>query len=261
MKKMQLLSTEYLPFYQKKQKFTLRKHLNTIDKKKYNPENFELFSGESSVFSSQIEGSTVTESDWLNYKMSGIGKGTERIKEVQDLQNAYTFCRANKISKKNILEVHKISSNTILKDKAYKGKIRKVQVYVGNSFKIIYTCASPDIVEQEFNKLVADIEYLNTQNLTVNEVFYFASLIHLMYVKIHPFADGNGRTARLLEKWFLAQHLGAVAWYIRSEKHYRTKKENYYKYLNDCGDNYNKLVLGNCLPFLMMLPFALRNSH
>ena len=97
MKKMQLLSTEYLPYYQKKQKFTLRKHLNVIDKKKYNPENFELFSGESSVFSSQIEGSTVTESDWLNYKMSGIGKGTERIKEVQDLQNAYQFCRLNKM--------------------------------------------------------------------------------------------------------------------------------------------------------------------
>ena len=134
-------------------------------------------------------------------------------------------------------------------------------MYVGNAFKIIYTCASPDIVEQEFNKLVADIEYLNTQTLTVNEVFYFASLIHLIYVKIHPFADGNGRTARLLEKWFLAHHLGAVAWYIRSEKHYRIKKDYYYKYLNDCGDNYNKLVLGNCLPFLMMLPFALRNSH
>ncbi|WP_220392957.1 Fic family protein [Chitinophaga lutea] len=33
-------------------------------------------------------------------------------------------------------------------------------------------------------------------------------MIHLVFVKIHPRADGNGRSARLLEKWFLAVKLG-----------------------------------------------------
>ena len=258
---MQILSLDHLADYQKQQKFTLRKHLNAIDKRKYNANNFDLFSGESSVFSSQIEGSTVTENDWLNYKMQGVGKGTARIKEVQDLQDAYTFCRTNSINKKTILQVHKIASNTILSDKTQKGKLRKVKVYVGNAFKIIYTCAAPEIVETEFNKLVADIDYLNKQTLTVNEAFYFASLIHLMYVKIHPFTDGNGRTARLLEKWFLSHHLGAVAWYIRTEKHYREKQTNYYDWLNVCGNSYDNLQLQNCIPFLLMLPFALRNSY
>jgi len=37
--------------------------------------------------------------------------------------------------------------------------------------------------------------------LTDSELF-FAALIHLVFVKIHPFDDGNGRAARLLEKWF-----------------------------------------------------------
>ncbi|MBL0098191.1 MAG: Fic family protein [Bacteroidetes bacterium] len=33
-------------------------------------------------------------------------------------------------------------------------------------------------------------------------------MIHLVFVKIHPLNDGNGRSARLIEKWFLAQKLG-----------------------------------------------------
>jgi hypothetical protein len=33
------------------------------------------------------------------------------------------------------------------------------------------------------------------------EVFYFASLIYLRFAHIHPFRNGNGRAARLLDKW------------------------------------------------------------
>lgn len=45
-----------------------------------------------------------------------------------------------------------------------------------------------------------------------------------VFVKIHPWNDGNGRSARLLEKWFIAQKLGPKAWFLQSEK-------NYYRHL------------------------------
>ena len=56
--------------------------------------------------------------------------------------------------------------------------------------------------------------------LSIQEVFYYATFIHLVFVKIHPWDDGNGRSARLLEKWFLAQKLGEKAWFLQSEKMY-----------------------------------------
>jgi Fic family protein len=53
-------------------------------------------------------------------------------------------------------------------------------------------------------------------------------MIHLVFVKIHPWNDGNGRSARLLEKWFLAQMLGYKAWFVQSEKYYYTQHDTYY---------------------------------
>jgi len=105
--------------------------------------------------------------------------------------------------------------------------------------------------------LIADINVLTEQDLNHNEVFYFAAQIHLRVAQIHPFADGNGRMARLLEKWFLSQMLGDVAWYIQSERNYQRRLTAYYKNIH-LGDRYETVRDDRSLPFLLMLPWSLR---
>ena len=91
----------------------------------------------------------------------------------------------------------------------------------------------------------------------MSALFYHAALIHLVFVHIHPFQDGNGRAARLLEKWFLAAHLGEKAWQIPSEQFYKENRPEYYRNIK-IGENFYFLDYDQCVPFLTMLPRALQ---
>ncbi len=106
------------------------------------------------------------------------------------------------------------------------------------------------------NELFIDISELLNSELSKPEVFYFASMIHLVFVHIHPFSDGNGRVARLIEKWFLAEKLGKDFWRIPSEEYYKNNQQEYYASIN-LGVNYYELDYDNCIDFLAMLSNSL----
>ena len=101
------------------------------------------------------------------------------------------------------------------------------------------------------------METLLCSNLSIEETFYYASFIHLAFVNIHPFSDGNGRISRLLEKWFLVEKLGERAWFILSEKFYYKNVNEYYKNLARMGLYYEELNYEKSIPFLLMLPNSL----
>ena len=115
----------------------------------------------------------------------------------------------------------------------------------------------PEFIQKEMTQFFADIEQLLAQELSKEKVFYFAALIHLVFVHIHPFRDGNGRAARLLEKWFIAEKLGYHFWKIPSEEYYKVNQAEYYETLN-LGFNYHELNYDQCLGFLEMLPHCIK---
>jgi Fic family protein len=83
-------------------------------------------------------------------------------------------------------------------------------------------------------------------------VLYYASYIHLIFVKIHPFQDGNGRSARLLEKWFLIKKPGEKATAIQLEKNYYLNIQDYYRNIKSLGVDYGFLNYDKAFEFLMM---------
>jgi len=90
------------------------------------------------------------------------------------------------------------------------------------------------------------------KKLTSEEIFYYSSMIHLVLVHIHPFPDWNGRTARLLEKWFLAEKLWKDFWKLPSEQYYWEKRDLYYKNIN-LWVNYYEIDYSKSGEFLSML--------
>ena len=211
----------------------------------------------SAVYSSNIEGNNMDLNSFMNYKLSQEKlKPTKEIKEIENLITAYHFAQKNQLNELNFLECHRILSETLL-IKSKRGKYRIEKVGVFSETGLVYLSIEPEFVRERMEIFFQNIERLLKGKLSLEETFYFASIVHLIFVHIHPFRDGNGRAARLLEKWFLANKLGDPYWKIPSEKYYRDNQAKYYENIN-LGVNYYELNYAHCIPFLLMLPNCLK---
>lgn len=260
-KHLKLITLNYLEEYQRAIKLNWLTVFQKLKSKgTFSFDDFEYYLIASSLYSSKIEGNTLDANSFFRYRGNTKSAKRKEIQEIEDLVLAYKFASENKLTKANFLKAHGILSKTLLTAN-HRGKTRKVQVGVRDSktMKPVYMAVEPQYVNQELTKLFMDIAELDNRKLNTKEVFYVASMIHIWLAKIHPFLDGNGRSARLLEKWFLASKLGITAWSIQSEKYYWDYRPQYYQNIS-LGFNYYALHWNRCIPFLLMLPSALKES-
>ena len=157
----------------------------------------------SSVYSSKIEGEEIDFDSFFKHKFLHVEFQPDLTRKADDLFAAYDFIDQHPLSLENVHKAHSILAANLL-PLTQQGVYRNNPMYVINSAdRIEYIAADADRVEEEMEKLFHDVDLLLNTQLSIHEVFYYASLLHLVFVKIHPYQDGNGRTARLLEKWFL----------------------------------------------------------
>jgi len=231
----------------------LQKAFDALQDAEISTSTFSFYTSVSSVYSSKIEGEEIELDSYIKHKRFGIELQPDYTKKIDDLYSAYIFAQNNPLNERNISEAHKLLGKHIVA-KHQQGTIRTQNMYVATEEgKIEYVAATPFEVKAEMQKLYNDVANLLTRDLDMTETFFFASMIHLVFVKIHPWNDGNGRSARLIEKWFLSQKLGAKSWFIPSERYYYEQHQVYYKNIRALGIEYNELDYSKALPFLLML--------
>jgi Fic family protein len=252
-----ILTDIYLAEY-KKRLPNLASALQNIAVIEDTPHNFTFYTSIAVISSARIEGEQLELDSYVKHKMQDIEYLPGLVEKPNDLFKAYQFAQKHELTLQNFLNAHSILAEHLLPAK-WRGVWRQNQMLVmeHKTGRIQFEAAPFEIIQKEMDKLWQDIDYLNTQKLIAEEVLYYASFIHLAFVCIHPFNDGNGRAGRLLEKWFLARHLGEKAWYIKSEKYYYDHVNDYYKNLNRLGVFYDQLDYSKAQPFLQMLPRAL----
>ena len=217
-------------------------------------ESFSFYTSVSSVFSSKIEGEEIELDSYIKHKNFGIELKPDYTRKIDDLYKAYTFAKENNLTEENLLTAHKILTENIL-NPHLQGVYRKTNMHVlTESGQIEYVATSPFEVENEMMQFFKELNCLLLQDLEIIEVFFYAALIHLAFVKIHPMNDGNGRLARLLEKWFIAEKSGEKSWFLQSEKMYYQNHQNYYQNIRQLGLEYENLNWEKSLDFLLMLP-------
>jgi len=190
-----------------------------------------------------IEGNTLTED-----QARGILDGTYKAppsrqyqeQEVRNLLDALSGLHNRIVSGENIeLTSDSISDfnlqilkGTQLRSGVVPGKIRTESVVVGQ-----YRAAPAQDVEYLLDRLV---EWLNGPTFVNDDPeIQFALILakavyaHLYLAWIHPFGDGNGRTARLVEFAILAGcgHVPVPAAHLLSN-HYNLTRDHYYRELD-----------------------------
>lgn len=254
---MKLLTPKYLPRYRKAQKVDVRARLKALETDRLPKDFVALATVEGAVSSSQIEGSRVSLGKYTKAMLASGGPPRQRdLREVYDLVQAYKLAQRRKLNLPNLMKVHETLATTLLSGTNDRGAYRTKGIRVGNFWETVYVGPLPTQVPTLMEGLFDEVDELNGRKLTTADVFYYAALLHLRFVQVHPFADGNGRTARILEKWFLATHLGRTGWKVRSEMYYRLNLPAYYEALK-MGRTWAGLDLDQCLPFLLLLPKAL----
>ncbi|MFA5619836.1 MAG: Fic family protein [Weeksellaceae bacterium] len=256
--KLQIIPTDLLASYLEKVPQDLQTAFNALEEAEISTDTFSFYTSVASVFSSKIEGEDIELDSYIKHKAMGIEFKPDYTKKIDDLYNAYTFAKQNVPTPQNLSKAHALLAVNFVEEHQL-GKFRSHNMFVATpDGKIEYVAASPYEVKSEMHKLYHDIAVLLKEDLSIEEIFYYAAFIHLVFVKIHPWNDGNGRTGRLLEKWFLAQKLGEKAWFIQSEKMYYNHHNTYYQNIRLLGLEYPELDYAQALPFLLMLPNCLK---
>ena len=255
-----IIPTDLLEEYCKQVDKNLAKKFDKLKDAEISTNTFSFYTSVSAITSSKIEGERMEVDSYLKHKLLKIKYKPDLVQKPNDLYNAYLFAQKNTLTKTNFLKAHTLLAKHLL-PKAQQGVLRTGNMVVmeHNTGRIQFEAAMVSDVKKHLELLWKDIAVLKKEKLTHHEVFYFAAFIHIVFVNIHPFEDGNGRAARLLEKWFIAQKLGNQAWFLQSELNYYNHINNYYKNLNRLGIFYEQLDYSKALPFLLMLPNSLNH--
>jgi len=209
-----------------------------------------------------IHSSTSIEGNILNrYEVEKIiaGKKVDAPKrdifEVKNYQEAMYYVskfvqEKRQLTTKTILEIHRlVTKNTIEKEKC--GHFRKGKVYVvaRRSKKIIkISYAGPEA--KQVPKLVRNlIDWLKKAKREKICPIIVAAMAHAEIAAIHPFADGNGRTARILATLILYQRGYDFRKLFALEDYYNQNRPAYYKAIH-LGKNYKERLTADSTNWL-----------
>ena len=153
-------------------------------------------------------------------------------KDIQEVKNAYEayeqIDKVNPYSVDYLKKIHGILTFLIEKDA---GKFRNhgeavydgdIQIFMAPPYKMV-----PTLIDNLFN-------WMNEVKNTINPLI-LSSIFHYEFVFIHPFHDGNGRTARIWQTAILS-HWEKAFTYLPIESMIRKNQEEYYKAIQNCNN-------------------------
>ncbi|MBI3258032.1 MAG: Fic family protein [Ignavibacteriae bacterium] len=192
-------------------------------------------------YTTHIEGThlTMDQSEKLLTGQKVLEADPEDIKELLNYKLAFELVadyigNGEPITEGLIREIHKKLVHGVRGNSAAPGEYRKTQNYVVNSKtkEVIYTPPPPYEVPLMMVELVNWLKNKSGMNPIL-----VAGIAQFQLVHIHPFLDGNGRTARLLSTLCLYKTGYDFKRLFTISEYYDRDRANYYKAIRSVRGN------------------------
>ena len=156
--------------------------------------------------------------------------------EIQEVKNAYEAYKlikeVNQYSIKDLKKVHGVMTYLTVDES---GEFRKGNEGVfDENGNCIHVCPPPEQVDGLMKQL---FNWIKNNNGIVHPLI-LSSVFHYEFVFIHPFKDGNGRTARLWQNVILS-NWEEIFEYVPIESQIKKYQEEYYSSIANCDHNGN----------------------
>lgn len=189
----------------------------------------------STHFSTKIEGNQLTlkqAKDIIENKTKSIQQRQRDVNEVRNYWDALLkveLWAADKrsFSEELIRQIHGIVQNG-LRSKPTDYRDGQNVIRDSASGGIVYLPPEAKDVSDLMSEMV---NWVNTAFSDDIPVPIIASLVHYQFVTIHPYNDGNGRTARLLSTFILQRDGYGLNGFLSLEEHHARDLQGYYNFL------------------------------
>lgn len=182
------------------------------------------------TYSNQIEGNSLGENEVTAVLQGQRVVGSKKdVKEVQNYHEALDYVErliesSRPLRVADMCDLQKLVTQGLIEERQC-GRIRTIPVSIVNATtgEKIDECPQPHELKDLLEDLWRWLE--DTKGMSP---FARAFAFHFIAVSIHPFADGNGRTVRLMQHLLLLQGGQRLARFVPSETAIMRGRDRYY---------------------------------
>ena len=218
---------------------------NSILKSLINPK-IDIAMKRKAIIQSVYASTTINDVDNLRFDdvqrlINGLNRSLRDKKEKKAfnyykvLKNINEYHKNGKVTEKLLLKMHKDITKDLLDNPVDEGHYRNINNKITNirTGEIRYIPPNPDDVPKLMREL---IEWINKDSNKMSPVIT-AGIVHYEITRIHPFVNGNGRTARALATLILCFRSFDIKGYFALDEQYNLDKKAYVDALKSADDS------------------------
>ncbi|HBE44029.1 MAG TPA: hypothetical protein DDW17_00910 [Deltaproteobacteria bacterium] len=160
----------------------------------------------------------------------------EVLNYLEALEEIPEFAQRSPFKSEDLLEVHKTVTRETLENPGDEGVFRNRQVFVVNRItgEIVFKPPETEQIPELINEF---LDWFNSPIVNEIDPVIEAGITHYEVVRIHPFIDGNGRTARVIASIVLFKRGFDVKRFFALDDYYDQDRRAYYAALKTVNPN------------------------